>query len=160
MSFEQAPVAQLEALFRRIHEDQMAGMPVLNPALAVEAVGFQLTAYGWLGILITPWFMNLMLLPAVGRPWTTLAVGKQCNLTFPSGEYLFSADQDDELGEYFSCQLFSPMYHFPDRETARTAAQAAIQAVVGKAPPPPALEPPTAEISHSKRRLLRGWSQS
>lgn len=160
MSFEQAPAAELEALFRRIHEEQMAGMPVLNPALAVEAVGFQLTAYGWLGILITPWFMNLMLLPAVGRPWTTLTVGKQCNLAFPSGEYLFSADWDDELGEYFSCQLFSPMYHFPDQETARTAAQAAIQAVVGERLSPPTPESATPEISHSKRRLLWGWSQS
>lgn len=155
MSFEQAPTAQLEALFRRIHENEMADMPVLNTALAVEAPAFQLTTYGWLGILITPWFMNLMLLPAAGRPWTTLDSGKQCNLTFPSGEYLFTADRDADLGEFYSCQLFSPMYNFPDQPTARTAALAALQAVVG-APPSPPPEPPVPEVSLARRRLLGG----
>lgn len=157
MSFERAPVAELEALFRRIHANQMAGMPVLNTALHVEALGFRLTAYGWLGILITPWFMNLILLPAANRPWATLAGGKQCNLTFPTGEYLFTADQDTELGEFLSCQLFSPMYHFPDQEIARIAAGAALDAMLTTPEPPVKNEDKQGiPASPAKRNFLRG----
>ena len=39
---------------------------MVNPALAVEAVGFRPWGEHWLGILITPWFMNLVLMPRVG----------------------------------------------------------------------------------------------
>jgi [NiFe] hydrogenase assembly HybE family chaperone len=154
MSFDAAPASQLEALFRRIHTTDMAGMPVLNDALAVEAIGFRRCAYGWLGILITPWFMNLMLLPAAGTPWISLAAGKQCDLSFPSGDYRFSADSAPELGEYLSCQLFSPMYHFHDQATARTAAGAALAAVM--AAPAAAVAEEGETVSLSKRRLLRG----
>lgn len=153
MSFDEAPAVQLETLFRRIHATEMAGMPVLNPALEVEAVGFQRCTYGWLGILITPWFMNLMLLPAAGAPWVSLAAGKQCDLGFPSGDYRFSADSAPELGEYLSCQLFSPMVHFPDQATARTAAHAALAAVMAA---PAAVVEESETVSLSKRRLLRG----
>ncbi|MBS4095903.1 MAG: [NiFe]-hydrogenase assembly chaperone HybE [Sulfuricella sp.] len=154
MPFEVPPGAELEALFRRVHTNEMAGMPVLNPALKVEALEFQRCSYGWLGILITPWFMNLILLPATATAWVSLAPGKQRSLIFPSGDYIFTLDHGVELGEFLSCQLFSPMYHFPDQETARTAAQAALAAVVG--PLPIVAEPPVAEISHSRRRLLGG----
>jgi len=154
MAVNEAPVAQLEKLFRRIHANEMAGMPVLNPALAIEAVGFQRCSYGWLGILITPWFMNLILLPAANAPWVSLAAGKQCDLSFPSGDFRFSADSAPELGEYLSCQLFSPMYHFPDQATARTAARAALEAVM-TAPAAAAAEE-SETVSLSKRRLLRG----
>lgn len=152
MAVNEAPITQLEALFRSIQENQMAGMPVLNPALAVEALGFRRCAHGWLGILITPWFMNLMLLPAAGVPWTSLPPGMPCRLAFPSGDYLFTADGDAALGEYLSCRLFSPMHPFPDQETARTAARAALEAVMAA----PAAAGEGETVSHSKRRLLRG----
>lgn len=153
MAVNEAPIAQLEALFRRIHASEMAGMPVLNPALAVEAVGFRRCSYGWLGVLITPWFMNMVLLPATGTPWISLAPGKQCDLSFPSGDYRFTADSATELGEYLSCQLFSPMSHFPDQATARTAAGAALEAVMAE---PAAVAEKNETVSLSKRRLLRG----
>ncbi len=150
MSFDEAPTAQLEALFRRIHATEMAGMPVLNPALAVEALGFRRCAYGWLGILITPWFMNLMLLPAAGLPWTSPPPGKPRSMAFPSGDYVFTADGDAALGEYLSCRLFSPMHPFSGQEAARTAARAALEAVW--------TAPPAADetVVPGKRRLLRG----
>lgn len=154
MSFDAAPVAELEALFRRIHVEQMADMPVLNPALSVEAPAFRRCEYGWLGVLITPWFMNLVLLPASGSNWPSLASGQQWSFTFPSGDYVFTADNGAETGEFLTCQLFSPMYHFPDQATARTAALAALEAVAGSQPEP--AEAPAEEVSQARRRLFRG----
>ena len=50
----------------RIQRERMADIPLLNPALEVQAVGFSVWEAYCLGVLITPWFMNLMLLPLAG----------------------------------------------------------------------------------------------
>ena len=58
---------RLESAFERVRRERMIDVPMLNPRLAVQAVGFRDWRGGWLGILITPWFMNLMLLPGDHR---------------------------------------------------------------------------------------------
>lgn len=75
----------LEEIYRRIHREKMLGLPILNPALEVEAVGFLPYCGHSLGMLITPWFMKLMLLPGEascpgGAPpaWRKRAVAPNC----------------------------------------------------------------------------------
>ena len=42
----------------------MKGMPIYNPTLAVEAVGFREHEGRQVGVMVTPWFMNLTVLPS------------------------------------------------------------------------------------------------
>ena len=60
-----ARIRELEALFERIAATRMLGVPILHPGLAVKAVGFRPDADGGaaVGVLVTPWFMNLVWLP-------------------------------------------------------------------------------------------------
>ena len=82
----QARVAQLEQVFANIGATRMHGVPVLNKALRVQALGFEIVdrdggpdgydggdAQVLLGILITPWFMNLLRLPLVPGTEVTAA---------------------------------------------------------------------------------------
>ena len=46
-----SPAAALQARFEHIHHHQMAGLPMLNPALRVQAIGFRPWAAHWLGVL-------------------------------------------------------------------------------------------------------------
>jgi [NiFe] hydrogenase assembly HybE family chaperone len=154
MSFDRDPASAVTRTFQRIHDERWVGMPVLNAALRVEASGFVEGASGWLGVLITPWSMSLIRLPSASGEWISLPVGGTQSLEFPCGVLQFTADHDPELGEYQTCQLFSPMYHFTDQDMARTAAHAALGAL--RAAPPPAPEPVKPEVSDSRRRLLRG----
>jgi [NiFe] hydrogenase assembly HybE family chaperone len=57
------PSPRLEAAFVRIQRDAMAGVPMLHPALRVQALGFARWEGHWLGALVTPWFLNLVLVP-------------------------------------------------------------------------------------------------
>ena len=107
-----SPAGALEAAFRAIHQRQMKDVPVLNPALGVEAVGFRAWEQHWLGILITPWFMNLLLLPRVTAAWKPIAVGESRHYRFPAGVFEFIGGQDAALGDYQACSLFSPMFDF------------------------------------------------
>ncbi|MBM3392080.1 MAG: [NiFe]-hydrogenase assembly chaperone HybE [Betaproteobacteria bacterium] len=123
------PAPLLEAAFRRILAETMADVPILNPALQVEAVGFARHGDHWLGILITPWFMNLVLAPGAAASWQSVAPGLRLFRKFPSGDFAFLGSNEPEVGEFQSCSLFSPMAQFAEQAGAREVALAALQAL-------------------------------
>jgi [NiFe] hydrogenase assembly HybE family chaperone len=124
------PAARLEAAYRTIRDERMRGVPILNPALDVAAVGFAPWQGRWLGVMVTPWFMNLMLVPLEPRSWTPLPLGGKRVYALPAGEYEFIGGADPILGEYQMCSLFSPMAEFADMATATLTARLALEAVL------------------------------
>jgi [NiFe] hydrogenase assembly HybE family chaperone len=108
---------------------RMEGLDFVNPALSVEAVAFAPWQGHWLGVLITPWFMNLILAPRDSDAWPMLRPGDRQGHTFPAGVYDFIAAHDDVAGDYQMCSLFSPLLHFDDQETARLVAGLAREAL-------------------------------
>lgn len=135
------PSTTLEAVFRRIAATRMAGIGLLNPALDVEAVGFRPWHGGWVGVLITPWFMNLICLPGPEAAWEELSSGSKKDVELPSGSYEFLAADEEELGPYLTSSLFSPMFEFPDMDRARAVAAASLEEIFTPAPPAPAPPP-------------------
>lgn len=111
------PAEALETLFRHIQQTRMAGIPLLNPALDVQAVGFRQWENDWLGVLITPWFMNLMLLPAEAQS-AGLAVGAKLPVTFPGRAYTFMVNELEEIGRCLTHSLYSPMFMFTQQADA------------------------------------------
>lgn len=160
--YEGDPSPVLEKVFSRILAEDVADMPLLNPALRVEAVGFACSDIGWLGVLVTPWFMNLMLLPAAGVPWQPLATGAKRRLCFPAGEFVFFGGWEDELGDYLYCSMFSPMSQFADHESAQATAGEIRRVLLSpavntaSADAPGVANPSPAPQSPSKRAFLRG----
>jgi len=123
------PARALEAAFRRIERTQMQGLPMLNPALQVEAVGFRPWSDHWLGILITPWFMNLWLMPRIATQWQPIRERETRHCVFPAGVFEFIGGCDAALGDYQACSLFSPMFEFADQAEAHDTAVAALGAL-------------------------------
>ena len=157
------PAPLIEAAFRRIQAETMADVPILNPSLAVEAVGFGRWQEHWLGILVTPWFMNLVLAPGAAETWRSVAPGQRLFRKFPSGDFAFLGSVEPEVGEFQSCSLFSPMGQFSDQAGAREVARAALEALhrdpaaVPQAPAKEAFEDPkraARERPMSKREFL------
>jgi [NiFe] hydrogenase assembly HybE family chaperone len=124
---------RLESAFNRIWKQRMTDVPMLNPALVVEAVGFREWQGHSLGVMITPWFMNLMLLPGDGDDWSALPSGAIEVHAFPSGRYEFIVGDEDEIGAYQMCSLFSPVFEFADHEAAVATAIAVMDAVMDEA---------------------------
>jgi [NiFe] hydrogenase assembly HybE family chaperone len=117
-----AIAAQLEETYVRIQKERMRDMPLLNRKLRVEAVGFRdWGAYSAIGVLITPWFMNLMLVSTDREAWRDLSVGGKVQHRFPSGRYEFIVGEEARIGRYQMCSLFSPMFEFEDQAAAATA---------------------------------------
>jgi len=135
----------LEDAFNTILLERMRNTPLLNPALSVQAIGFGRVEDDWIGVLITPWFMNLVLLPSATGGWCRLPAGTQFKQEFPFGGFMFTVANEARLGVYAQCSLFSPMFQFQDQAAAVAAAQSALNAL---------LTPPSAPAL-SRRDLFR-----
>ena len=132
-------------------------MPILNPALSVEAVGFrwgddeQTVAEG---VLITPWFMSLVRLPRAveghgGR------VARKAVHGFGSERFEFIGAHDPAVGYLETCALFSPMGGFATQAQARETAEASL-ALLRPAPAPVPTPLPVAEPVPARRAFFTG----
>jgi [NiFe] hydrogenase assembly HybE family chaperone len=152
----------LLAFYRAAGERSMRDLPIYHASLDFAAVGFCAHDDRALGIIVTPWFMNLILAPLDGsdgqRPGATVARG------LPAGTFEFSVCALDGIGLIESCSLFSPMFEFADHAAALATAEAVLAAVLdpqfdaaaaadGGAGPAKAAP---AEVAIDRRRFLRG----
>lgn len=140
------PAPLLESLYRDVWETSMHDMPFVNRALTVSAVGFHRHDGDWVGAVITPWFLNLFVLPGGGGLWSDLGSGERARIAFPVGELEFIADYqpDGAVPAYLYCPLFAPVNQFATQEAAEAAASAALDALFV---PPPEPEAEAADIA-------------
>jgi [NiFe] hydrogenase assembly HybE family chaperone len=115
-------VDALLAYYRRVHEETFRDLPIANAALDVEAVDFRPLEEHELGVLITPWFMNLFLLPGTDH-WDDKPQGSACKVELPGGKVDFLVSHAQALGTVLSAALFSTVADFPDQEIAREVAR-------------------------------------
>ncbi|SOB93449.1 [NiFe]-hydrogenase assembly chaperone HybE [Rhodobacter maris] len=120
----EAQVTALTADFREIWHSKMRDVPLVNKALAIEAVGFRSHEGRGLGVLVSPWFMNLVVLPGAEEDWSALVPGAKEDMHFPSGIYEFIHNRREMVGGYKACALFSSMGDFQSQMQARDVARA------------------------------------
>ena len=124
----------LVELFDNVAKARMAGVPILNPALRVEAIGFELCegdgakagdTHDAVGVLVTPWFMNLVWFPLdridqPERAGTSRVhqIGTEC--------FDFIAGHEADFGSFEACSLFSPMFEFLDQAVASATGEAVL----------------------------------
>lgn len=123
-----AATDRLVADFTEVWHSTMRGVPIVNKALRVEAVEFRRYESYLLGVLVSPWFMNLILLPD-GQDWSDLKPGAKEVLSFPSGDYEFIHNTREMTGGYKACSLFSPMSEFTSQKDATDVARAVMAAI-------------------------------
>lgn len=155
------PARQIERYFRRVFAERMAGLPFLNPALDVAVMDFQRVGGDWLGVVVTPWCLQLMLLPGRGTLWEDIPAGERRQVGFPAGTIEFIADAgESDLPAFQYCPLIAPVTAIADMASARQAAEDAMLVIM--TPPAPRSESDPASPSHvplaSRRRFLTGRS--
>ncbi len=129
------PAVAVEQAFLRIQRERMADVPILNPALTVEAIDFQRWQGHWLGIVVTPWCMSMLLVPGSTENWVTTGENRRRFVKFPAGDFAFLGSDEEELGEFQSCSLFSPMGKFSTQLEATMTARASLIGLLTSAQP-------------------------
>ena len=122
---EQQVASVLETTFSLVQQ-RMDGLPFLNPRLQVRALGFQPWQQYWLGVLVTPWFMNFMLLPREEGA-SVPRFGEAQSVSFPCGTFSFIGGHEGGIGNYMSCSLFSPVQELESQHLAEEIAMASLK---------------------------------
>lgn len=124
-------VQRLEATYRAIAYQRMAGVPLLHPGLVVQGVGFapEIDHPGLaLGVLVTPWFMNLLRLPLQPEAAAALpAPGNAAEVAFGGRRFCFFGHAEAGCGPFAAASLVSPMQSFRDQVAAVATARAVLE---------------------------------
>jgi [NiFe] hydrogenase assembly HybE family chaperone len=149
--------AALELLFNKIACTRMRDVPVQNPAVRVQAIGFAPAPDEpgiLLGVLVTPWFMNLVRLPAQAcLPGATLlTTGNKGNRAVGPQSFEFVGAFEPDMGAFEVCSLFSPMFEFANHAAAADTANEILRLLRT----PVTSTPSTAETLPSRRGFLFG----
>jgi len=107
----------------------MRDLPVYNDKIAVEAIGFRPFAKDALiGVVLTPWFMNLMLLPIAPEPMRMADIGRAVEVELPVGKRTFVVGGNEVIGLYRAHSLHSPVLTFtlPGQAQAEARRQLAL----------------------------------
>jgi len=142
--------------FFMVETQRMEGVPILNKALSVSAFGFEIFGDYRLGIMLTPWFMNLMLMP-VNKEVIDIVeqeFGSTQHHALPSGPFAFIVGHEEELGPYLSCSLFSPVFDFEDQEAFEQTGQAVLDEILKPAEEKDPAQLDEAEQSEAEMREL------
>lgn len=120
---------KLEKVFQDIADTRMAGLPICNEAMRVRAVGFREWQEHWVGVLITPWTISLVLMPGDKAPLKTLGADEKMTWEFPSGKYEFMGLNEPALGTCQICSLISPVSDIARHEDAVSIAEQVMEAL-------------------------------
>lgn len=148
-------VAQFTVHFRQIGDSQMRDLPFYNAKLDVEAIEFRrLNVESLVGALITPWFMNLIVLPLLAEATVPNRYGEARAIMLPAGALPFRYGGDADIGVYWGHSLHSPMQKFGSQAQARSEAQQRLR----QAMTVPAATPAAPNLS--RRAFLTGARRS
>ena len=137
----------------------MRELPLYNAEVAIEAIDFR--AFGedaLIGVVLTPWFMNLVLLPVAPEPMRMSEIGRPVEVALPVGKRTFVIGGNDVVGLYRANSLHSPVLTF----TLPGQAQAEARRQLALLMTPPAQERAANQNGSAgidRRRLLFGRGQ-
>ncbi len=132
---------------------RMVGLPIVNPKLQVALVGFRPFANGQAGVVVTPWFMNVVVVPPKGE--APRVSGASVSRTFPSGTVELMVGHLEGVGPIETASLFSPMHEFRDAAQAEAVALEAVEALFAPPVPVETPAPPSTRRELFRRALAR-----
>ena len=152
-----AVAALLAQSYREAGERSMRDLPIYNDILSVEAIGFRPFDNKIMGIMVTPWFMNVVLVP-LDDSMSDVAPGYSLQQRFPVGLLEFNVGEIEPIGRIASCSLFSPMFEFSDMAAARATAEACLIELMMAVPADceEAEKPRKLAAAVDRRNFLRG----
>lgn len=108
MGFTTDPSAQLAAVYQSIADERMRELPFFHPSMPVHAA-LKLFEGQWVGCVLTPWMLSVVVLPGPEQIWPVRAVGERLALKLPRGDMTFIIGELPQVGQLLSCSLMSPL---------------------------------------------------
>ncbi|WP_279487065.1 hydrogenase-2 assembly chaperone [Aeromonas veronii] len=105
--FATNPAPLLVAQYERIAREEMQGLPFYHATMPIvaECVLFE---GQWLGCVLTPWMLSVVVLPGPDQLWPVRSSDRLA-LQLPCGNMTFMVGELPESGQLLACSLMSPL---------------------------------------------------
>ncbi|MEQ4922692.1 hydrogenase-2 assembly chaperone [Proteus hauseri] len=156
MGFDTPPIEQLEAFFCEVAEKEMKNLPFFREGVPVKAGSFSLFEKQWIGTVLTPWMLELVVLPGPSQEWPRRKVGERIALELPCGQVKFVVGELAGGIQYLACSLMSPLDRHLKGEQAVELAENSVKMALSL----PVQTQSVTEVDLSRRSLFRGQLRS
>ncbi len=106
--FATNPAPLLVAQYERIAQQEMQALPFYHPAMPIAAE-CALFEGQWLGCVLTPWMLSVVVLPGPDQLWPVRSSSERLALQLPCGNLTFMVGELPETGQLLACSLMSPI---------------------------------------------------
>ncbi len=106
--FATNPAPLLVAQYERIAREEMQALPFYHANMPVVA---ECTLFEgqWLGCVLTPWMLSVVVLPGPDQLWPVRSSSDRLALQLPCGNLTFMVGALPETGQLLACSLMSPI---------------------------------------------------
>ncbi|WP_429225504.1 hydrogenase-2 assembly chaperone [Aeromonas veronii] len=106
--FATNPAPLLVAQYERITREEMQTLPFYHATMPIVA---ECTLFEgqWLGCVLTPWMLSVVVLPGPDQLWPVRSSSDRLALQFPCGNMTFMVGELPETGQLLACSLMSPL---------------------------------------------------
>ncbi|RQM50485.1 hydrogenase-2 assembly chaperone [Aeromonas caviae] len=106
--FASDPAPLLVAQYERIAQQEMQALPFYHATMPIvaECVLFE---GQWLGCVLTPWMLSVVVLPGPDQLWPVRSCSDRLALQLPCGNMTFMVGALPETGQLLACSLMSPI---------------------------------------------------
>ncbi|MGU5592456.1 hydrogenase-2 assembly chaperone [Aeromonas sanarellii] len=106
--FAENPAPLLMAQYQRIAREEMQGLPFYHATMPIVA---ECTLFEgqWLGCVLTPWMLCVVVLPGPDQLWPVRSSSARLALQLPCGNLTFMVGVLPETGQLLACSLMSPI---------------------------------------------------
>ncbi|MBL0446697.1 hydrogenase-2 assembly chaperone [Aeromonas veronii] len=106
--FVSNPAPLLVAQYERIAREEMQALPFYHASMPIVA---ECTLFEgqWLGCVLTPWMLSVVVLPGPDQLWPIRSSSDRLALQLPCGDMTFMVGELPETGQLLACSLMSPL---------------------------------------------------
>ncbi|OOF47508.1 hydrogenase [Rodentibacter trehalosifermentans] len=106
--FEQDPSALFQSSMLEVAKN-MQDLPFYRQGIECYCPKFILFEQQWIGSVVTPWMLSVVILPGKDQQWEAREIGDKLTVQLPYKALTFTVSGMENIPQYLSCSLHSPI---------------------------------------------------